>query len=218
MAGGSGDFADISEVDADVLRKAYDLVAATIEVDGQDIVFNLVDPYPPFINILTTGGSWSSVVEKDWMIANGAWDGSPDTWAKWYDQALEDMTLYDKANGTGPFKLDTWDKSGAQILFSRFDDYWKGPAKIKNAVIKNIPELATRQLMLRAGDADAIYVGQEDLPQVRTLPDVVVVDGLPQVTNTVLFYSFTIPVEGNEDLVGSVSSMETEFPVTSLPI
>ena len=46
-------------------------------------------------------------------------------------------------------------------------------------------------------------MGQEDLPQVRTLPDVVVVDGLPQVTNTVLFYSFTIPVEGNEDLVGS---------------
>jgi len=57
--------------------------------------------------------------------------------------------------------------------------------------------------MLRAGDADAIYVGDPDLPQVRTIPGVTVVDGLPQVTNTVLFFSFTIPVEGNEDLVGS---------------
>ena len=90
-----------------------------------------------------------------------------------------------------------------QVLLSRFDEYWQGPASLKTVVIKNIPELATRQLMLRAGDADAIYVGQEDLPQVRSMPDVVVIDGLPQVTNTVLFYSFTIPVEGNEDLVGS---------------
>lgn len=30
-----------------------------------------------------------------------------------------------------------------------------------------------------------------------------VVEDLPQITNTVLFFSFTIPVEGNEDLVGS---------------
>jgi len=203
MAGGSGDFAAIDEVDPAILRKAYDLVAASIEVDGNDIVFHLVEPYPPFINILAKGGSWSAIVCKDWMAANGDWDGNPDTWAKWYDLALEDMTLYDQANGTGPFKLDTWDKSGAQVLFSRFDEYWQGPASLKSVVIKNIPELATRQLMLRVGDADAIYVGQEDLPQVRTMPDVIVIDGLPQVTNTVLFYSFTIPVEGNEDLVGS---------------
>ena len=203
MAGGSGDFAAIDEVDPAILRKAYDLVAASIEVDGNDIVFHLVEPYPPFINILAKGGSWSAIVCKDWMAANGDWDGNPDTWAKWYDLALEDMTLYDQANGTGPFKLDTWDKSGAQVLFSRFDEYWQGPASLKSVVIKNIPELATRQLMLRVGDADAIYVGQEDLPQVRTMPDVTVIDGLPQVTNTVLFYSFTIPVEGNEDLVGS---------------
>ncbi len=203
MAGGSGDFTAIDEVDPAILRKAYDLVAATIEVAEKDIVFHLVEPYPPFINILAKGGSWSAVICKDWMSANGDWDGNPDTWANWYDLAIEDMTLYDQANGTGPFKLGTWDKSGAQVLFSRFDEYWQGPAHLKNVVIKNIPELATRQLMLRAGDVDAIYVGQQDLPQVRSMPDVVVIDGLPQVTNTVLFYSFTIPVEGNEDLVGS---------------
>jgi peptide/nickel transport system substrate-binding protein len=203
MAGGPSDFADISEVDPAVLRKAYDLVDATIEVDGNDVIFKLVDPYPPFINILAKGGSWASILNKGWMAANGAWDGNPDTWAKWYDQALEEMTLYDKANGTGPFKLDAWDKSGAQILLSRFDDYWQGPAALKSAVIKNIPEFSTRLLMLRAGDADAIYVGQQDLPQVKAIPNVTVVEGLPQITNTVLFFSFTIPIEGNEDLVGS---------------
>ncbi|MGI6694432.1 MAG: ABC transporter substrate-binding protein [Limnochordia bacterium] len=203
MAGGPSDFADINEVDPEILRKAYDLVDATIEVDGNDVIFKLVDPYPPFLNILAKGGSWASILNKDWMIANGAWDGNPDTWAKWYDQALEEMTLYDKANGTGPFKLDAWDKSGAQVLLSRFDDYWQGPAALKSAVIKNIPEFSTRLLMLRAGDADAIYVGQQDLPQVKAIPNVTVVEGLPQITNTVLFFSFTIPIEGNEDLVGS---------------
>ncbi|NLL48559.1 MAG: ABC transporter substrate-binding protein [Firmicutes bacterium] len=203
LAGGSSDFVEINEVDPAILRKAYDLVDATMEVDGNDIIFHLVDPYPPFINILAKGGSWSSIVSGDWMKANGAWDGNPDTWAKWYDQALEEMVLYDKANGTGPFKLQTWDKSGAQVLLTRFDEYWRGPAQLKSAVIKNIPEFSTRLLMLRAGDADGIYVGQQDLPQVRSIPNVAVVEGLPQVTNTVLFFSFTIPIEGNEDLVGS---------------
>lgn len=203
MAGGSGDFAEISEVDPAILRKAHDLVAATIEVDGDDLVFHLVDAYPPFINILTKGGSWASILNKDWMVANGAWDGNPETWSNWYDVAVEEMTAYERANGTGPFKLTVWDRSGGQVILSRFDDYWQGPAKIKTAFIKYISELSTRQLMLRAGDADAIYVGQEDLPQTRLLPDVKVVEGLPQITNTVLFYSFTIPVQGNEDLVGS---------------
>lgn len=202
-AGGPEDFASINEVDPAVLRKAHDLVAATIEVDGHDLVFHLAEPYPPFINILTKGGSWASILNKDWMIANGAWDGNPDTWAKWYDLAEEEMTAYDKANGTGPFKLVTWDKSGGQVIFERFEDYWRGPAQIKTAFIKYIDEDATRILMLRAGDADAIYLPQKDLDQVRNLPGVVLVEDLPQMTNTVLFYSFTIPVQGNEDLVGS---------------
>lgn len=203
MAGGPEDFADISEVDPAVLRKAYDLVAATIEVDGNDVVFHLATPYPPFINILTKGGSWGAILNKEWMIANGAWDGNPDTWSKWYDQALEDMAAYEKANGTGPFKLDAWDKSGSQTIFSRFDDYWQGPARIKTAFIKDVKELSTRLLMLQAGDADGIYIGKAELNQVRDLNNVVVIEGLPQVVNTVLFYSFTIPTEGNEDLVGS---------------
>ena len=203
MAGGPADFAEIDEVDAEVLRRAYDLVAATIEVDGNDVVFHLATPYPPFINILTKGGSWGAILNKEWMIANGAWDGDPETWSQWYDLALEDMTCYEKANGTGPFKLETWDKSGNQTIFSRFDEYWQGPAKIKTAFIKDIKELSTRLLMLQAGDADGIYVGKDELNQVRSLDNVVVIEGLPQVVNTVLFYSFTIPTEGNEDLVGS---------------
>lgn len=201
--GGPANFDKISEVDPAILLKAYEVVASTIEVDGDDVVFHLANAYPPFINILTKGGSWSAVLNKDWMIANGAWDGNPETWAKWYDLAIEDMTLYEKANGTGPFKLETWDKSGSQTIFTRFDEYWKGPARLKTAVIKDIKELSTRLLMLRVGDADGIYVGQNDLDQVRDLNNVVVVEHLPQVTNTVLFFSFTIPTEGNEDLVGS---------------
>src|SRR5690606_22255723 len=102
--------------------------------------------------------------------------GKATTWANWYDQAVEDMTAYEKANGTGPFTLQAWDKSGGQVIFSRFDGYWQGPAKIKTAFIKYISEPSTRQLMLRAGDADAIYVDQPDLDQVRTLPGVRVIE------------------------------------------
>lgn len=203
MVGGPTEFVDINEVDPAILRKAYDVIDATVEVDGDAVVFNLVTAYPPFIQILTKGGAWSAIVNKDWMGANGAWDGQPNTWANWYDEAVEKMAAYEKSNGTGPFVLETWDKSGGQVIFSRFEDYWQGAAKIKTAFFKYIDELSTRQLMLQAGDADAIYVDQPNLEQVRPIPGVKIVEGLPQVTNTTLFYSFTIPVQGNEDFVGS---------------
>lgn len=65
---------------------------------------------------------------------------------------------YNKAPvGAGPFKLVTL-KSGEQMLFERFDDYYvpERRAKFKTLDMRLVPELATRVSAQRAGQADII--------------------------------------------------------------
>jgi len=45
-----------------------------VEVSGQNVIFHLKNPYPPFLAILAQ--TWSSILSKKFMIANGAWDGT----------------------------------------------------------------------------------------------------------------------------------------------
>ena len=203
MVGGPSDFTDATELDPEIVQKVYDLIDAAVEVEGNYVVFKLVAPYPPFLQILAKGGSWGSILCKSWMIENGAWDGQPTTWPKWYKQSKEEMTCYNKENGTGPFKLAAWDKATGQVVFERFDDYWRGPAKLRTAVIKYIEEYGTRELMLKAGDADAALIPAMYLDQVKGVPGIVVEEHLPLIANTALIFNYSIPLEGNEDVVGS---------------
>lgn len=201
--GGPAQFDSAADLDPEIIQKVYDAIDAAIEVEGNYVVFNLVAPYPPFLQILAKGGSWGSILCKSWMIENGAWDGQPTTWPNWYKQAKEDMTCYDKENGTGPFKMTAWDKASGQVVFERFDDYWQGPAKLANAVIKYVEEAATRELMLKTGDADAAVIQAQFLDQVRGVDGVVIEEHLPIIANTALIFNYTIPVQGNEDVIGS---------------
>jgi peptide/nickel transport system substrate-binding protein len=201
--GGFESIDDMQKLDKNLIVKVYEAIDKSVEVEGDYVVFRLATPYPPFMQILAKGASWGSIINKKWMIENGAWDGKPDTWLKWYDPSKESMTLYEKAMGTGPFKLVTWDHSAAQVVFERFDGYWQGPAKLKTAFIKYISEFNTRKLMLQTGEADAIQVPAMYLEQIKELAGVVVLDHLPSITNTTLLFNYTIPVKGNEDIVGS---------------
>ncbi len=201
--GGLDTVDDMTKLGPDLVRKVYEAVDKAVEVEGDSVVFRLAAPYPPFLQILAKGASWGAIISKKWMTARGAWDGKPDTWPKSYDQAKEEMTLYEVTMGTGPFKVARWDRSGGQIVFERFDDYWQGPAKFKTVFIKYIDEYNTRKLMLQTGEADAIMVTAVYLDQVKAIPGVVVEDHLPSITNTTLLFNFTIPVKGNEDVVGS---------------
>lgn len=200
LAGVTGSIEEISAEDA---AKVYALIDAAVEVEGNSVVFTLATPYPPFLQILAKGGSWGSILCKSWMIANGAWDGQASSWPAWYQQAKEDMTCYDKENGTGPFKLKAWDKATGQVIFERFDDYWRGPAKLANVVIKYIEEAGTRELMLKTGDADAAVIQAQFLDQVRGVPGIVVLEHLPYIANTALVFNYNIPIQGNETVVGS---------------
>lgn len=197
---------DLAKVDSfdkvppEVLKEVYRRVDAAVEVEGDTVVFRLARPYPPFLSILAHGGSWSAIIDKEWAIAQGDWDGS-ENWVKWHDPKAEEDPLYDKANGTGPYKLVKWEK-GVQIILERNENYWRKPAAIKTVVIRNVEEWATRQLMLQSGDADIVTVDPPYLDQVENMPGVRVLRRQPWLANTAAFFTWHITPQGN-DFIGS---------------
>lgn len=58
--------------------------------------------------------------------------------------------------GTGPYKFVQHD-AGDKVTLERFDDYYKGPAKIKTVIFRNIPEGTNRTIGLETGEVDIAY-------------------------------------------------------------
>jgi peptide/nickel transport system substrate-binding protein len=173
-----------------------------VEAFGNTVIFHLPKPYPPFLTILAHGASWCAILDKEWCIEVGCWDGQLDTWAKWWNpgggEVSEESELYAIANGTGPFKLARWDV-GVEVVFERFNGYWREPARLKYAIIKKTSEWSDRLLMFQAGDADACAVPLQNQPQVEGLPGIVSIHHLPTLSmNPVAFFVAPVVTEGNE--------------------
>jgi len=157
------------------IQVTYEQIDKAVEVDGDNVVFHLAYPSPAFLQIISQ--TWGAILDKKWMIEHGGWPGTRETWKEYNNRPREEMTLFDKAMGAGPYELVNWAKE-REIDLKFFDGYYRGPAKIKNVVIKIVPEWSTRYLMLKTGDADIVTVPIQYLDQVKSLPDVQVKEGL----------------------------------------
>ncbi|MFB0957671.1 MAG: ABC transporter substrate-binding protein [Clostridiaceae bacterium] len=72
-----------------------------------------------------------------------------------------------KPIGSGPYKLVEW-KQGDSTKLERFDEYYAGPAKTKNLVMKVIPEAAQRTIALETGELDLVYdVQANDVQKIK---------------------------------------------------
>jgi len=75
--------------------------------------------------------------------------------------AVHTAGMATKEDGTGPFKLVTWNRDDS-IVMQRFDDYYGGarspygPAKAPRLIFEIIPESASRVAALLAGSVDLI--------------------------------------------------------------
>ncbi len=147
----------MSKVDPAILKEVYDMVTAAIVADDAagTVTMTLAQPWGPFL--ATIAQTWGSVMDKEWVIEKGGWDGTADTWTNFYGMASADDPFSTIANGTGPFKLDKF-ANGEEVDLVRNDAYWREPAKLERVVLKQVPEWGTRFSMMQAGDADLATV------------------------------------------------------------
>ncbi len=227
QVGGVDSFDAVSDAD---LVKTCEMVKEAVKADDEagTVTYTLKQATPWFLAMMVNS-FMGATYDMEWMVENGAWDGSCDTWTQYHDPAAEDTILFNTANGTGPYMLDHW-TPGEEIVLVANENYWvteplwdggpTGAPSIKRVVIKNIDEWGTRLAMFEAGDADYIYVPSQYRPQLEPYYKTVCqADGscaeenpdgyvqawrdLPSLAMTPAQFNWTINVEGGNQFVGS---------------
>jgi peptide/nickel transport system substrate-binding protein len=181
-----------------ILPDIWEKANRAVSVKGDNLILRLPKPYAPILSILA---SWAPVLSRQWAAAGRDWDGSEATWTKHNNPSKQSTPFFERAMGTGPFKLERWDRKTKEIILARNDQYWRAPAKLKTVVIKGVNEFGTRKLMLQAGDADAIYADRPLLTQLQGMAGVKIIDDLPTMEmNPVVFCTYKINATGNSFL------------------
>ncbi len=173
-------------------------IKSKVEVDGQWVQFNLATPYEPFLQILAS--SWGSIVDMDWCIENGDWNGTEESYDGLNNPVSGGSPINSLTNGTGPFMLELWEP-GIQIWLVRNDNYWGTPASFERVITQIVGEWGTRKLLLELGDADCALVPNEQFLEVKEMPGILVYDNVPMLLNQALFFQFDI--DPNSALIGS---------------
>lgn len=76
--------------------------------------------------------------------------------------------------GTGPYKFVEW-KADDYVSLTRFDEYWDETAKIKDVLIRIIPESSTRSIEVESGGIDiAVQVAPSEVTRLESNDKVVV--------------------------------------------
>jgi peptide/nickel transport system substrate-binding protein len=171
----AGDPTAVQAADPALLQATCEAVTTAIAADGNTVTFTLAQPWAPFLS--TLAGGWGSIMDKEWAIENGAWDGDCATWQNYYGISSENDPFSTIINGTGPYKLERW-TPGEELVLVANENYWRteeiGPAfeggpvgvpALTTIVIKTVLEFGTRFAALQAGDADSIAINADAYPQ-----------------------------------------------------
>lgn len=132
-------------------RSLYTPIESVEALDEHTVQFNLSQPYAPLLQYLDMG-----------IVPHGA-------------AAELGLDFGDNPIGTGPFKLESWEK-GNQVQLTAFDDYYKGRPNIDRINISVIPDNNVRLIALESGDLDLIHspVPPQDLARLQDSEDLVV--------------------------------------------
>jgi len=179
----------------------YDVIDPAVEVQGNEVHFHLARPWPPFLNVIGSGWNWGAILDKEYSIEIGAWDGKAEGWWKYHGWRKEQSPYADHAMGTGPYKLVEWDHAQQRVTLERNDDYWRSPAPIRRVTIQGIDEWSTRRAMLDTGDADIAAVDAQYLDVVEQMEGVTVLEGLS--TIEVTYLGFTWQINPESPYIGS---------------
>lgn len=93
--------------------------------------------------------------------------------------------------GTGPYKFVSW-QEGTEITLVANEDYWGEKPKVKNVIVRVIPDDSARFLALRAGDIDALEQAVvEDLATAEADPNLQILTR-PGLNTSYLAFNFKI--------------------------
>jgi peptide/nickel transport system substrate-binding protein len=156
------------------LAAVCEKVKAAIVADDAagTLTFTLAQPWGPFL--ATIAQTWGSILDQEWAVEQGAWDGDCATWQNFYAPGSENDELSHVINGTGPYSLDHW-TPGEEYVLTANPDYWRtdpmweggpsGVAQIQTVIVRNVAEWGTRFAAAQAGDAEFFAVNPGDRPQ-----------------------------------------------------
>jgi len=192
---------DFAEVDAVHLRDAFYVIDDAIQVMGNTVEFRFHKTYAPAMTFFVGKGFFESIVDKSWVIEQGGWPGTADTWIDYHNLPNEEYVLYDKVNGTGPFQLISWDRATGELTMGRFDGYCRGPARIEKVIVKKVLEWTTRKLMLQNGDIDIINNNPPAyLDQLEGEEGIVINTGIRFLLSTGFYLTWNVTGENNPRL------------------
>ncbi len=179
--------------DGNIKAGIIEKIMNAVEVDGDKVILHLPNAYPPLMGILAN--SWASILDKEWVIEQGGWDGTLEGSAKANGPEFLQEPLQKIMNGTGPYTMKDWEPS-QQFVFERFDGYWGPKPALKTAIIKYVEEWTTRKLMLMNGDADYVQVDATYVPEMAGAEGIKTFK-VPQLAVTVAMFCQKINPEGN---------------------
>ena len=173
----AGDLEALAAVAPEKVTAVCEQVKAAIVADDEagTVTFNLAQPWGPFL--VTLAGYWGNVLDSEWAMENGSWDGDCATWTSHYAPGSENSELTSIINGTGPYMLDHWTPGEEYVLVAN-PNYWRsadmpvwegGPSgipRIKTVIVRIVNEWGTRFAALQAGDASSVNVPTENETQV----------------------------------------------------
>jgi ABC-type transport system substrate-binding protein len=117
-------------------------------LDRLTVEFQLCAPDPAFLPKVAFGVF--GIQDADYLAAHAA-----------------DKTILEQPNGTGPYKLSTWEK-GNRIVFEANPDYWGTAAKTAGLEFRWSDQAAQRLLELQSGTVDGIdNVGTDDVETIK---------------------------------------------------
>ena len=154
----------LQAADANALAAACQKVSDAVAFDeaAGTLTLHLAQRWNAFLHALA--GEWASIIDRDWAIAHGAWDGSCATWQNfYYDKGQPAGQFFGITNGSGPFRLQEFG-DGTQIVLARNDRYWRaeadrpggpvGPAFLEQVTLRVVKSITDRIDMLEKGEAD----------------------------------------------------------------
>lgn len=113
-------------------------------------MFTSVEAPDPYTVTITTDAPYGPMESLMCNMSLGIMD------ADYVEQYGLDLgTSVEGENGTGPFKVVSWERD-QEIVVERFDDYFGTPAKLQTVVYTVIPEAASRVIALETGEVDVI--------------------------------------------------------------